>query len=113
MIILKGTSFYQENIKKLDTWSLGYLQLEPTNPYDAEACAVYVEDNIVGYLPKGWRQGKVSEDLISYIDSPHQNKKVSLLKVGGFKLNNGKVATTGLRIITRDDLIEDVVENEG
>ena len=108
MIILKGTSFYQKAINALEEWSIGTLKLEPDNPYDEEACAVYVNDDLVGYLPKGWRHEYWGQEVIDYINSPQRNRQVSLRKVGGYIMNNGKTATTGLRLITRADLEEEL-----
>jgi hypothetical protein len=103
MIILKGTSFYQEIIKALPTWSLGTLRLEPDNSYDSEACAIYVEGETVGYLEKGWINSHYGEEMLSYINNPQREGKVSLRKVGGYDMGNGKRATEGLRLITRRD----------
>lgn len=105
-ITLKGTSFYQDTIKGLANWSMGTLRLEPENAYDSEACAVDVDGEIVGYLEKGWKNSPYGEEMLSYINSPQREGKVSLRKVGGYDMGYGKKATEGLRLITRADLYE-------
>jgi hypothetical protein len=106
MITLKGTSFYQSTIKGLKNWSLGILRLEPNNQYDSEACAVYVEEELVGYLEKGWKEEDWGEEMLTYINNPQREGHISLRKVGGYNMDNGEVATEGLRLITKKDLHE-------
>jgi len=107
MITLKGTSFYQETIRGLGNWSMGTLRLEPDNAFDSEACAVDVEGEIVGYLPKDWKEEAYGTEMLSYIESPEREGRVSLRKVGGYAMRNGGVATEGLRLITRADLFDE------
>ena len=104
MIILKGTSFCQKSIEALSDWSVGTLRLEPENPYDVDACAVDVDGDKVGYLPKGWKGESYGIEILDYINNAEREGRVSLRKVGGYDMGNGKKATVGLRLIQRSDL---------
>lgn len=106
MIRLKGVSFYQDTIASLDEWSLGSLRLEPDNPYDADACAVDVQGQLVGYLPKGWRHEEWGQDLLAYINNSQGENSVSLKKVGGYDMYDGKKAALGLHLVTVRDILE-------
>ena len=110
MITIKGTSYYQNTIRGLENWSIGTLRLEPNNEYDADACAVEVDGELVGYLPKGWKNEYYGPEMLVYIESIEREGRVSLRKVGGYSMGNGKTATEGLRLITRADLKEEFGE---
>lgn len=53
-IPIVGT-FYREDVTLLDIgWFNGYAAIEPNNPYDSSAIAIYRDDHKqIGYLPKG------------------------------------------------------------
>ena len=97
IIIVKGTSFYQNVVKTLPFYSLGLLEPQPDNVYDPFACAIKVNNELVGYLPRGWTNQKWGREIINVIK--HKEGLVQLVKVGGFKLYNDQKPLYGLRLI--------------
>jgi len=79
-IKVKGTSFRQPKVKALPTRCLGILSLQPENVHDKEACAITVDGEIVGFLPRGWARRWWGPSIVKVIKD--QEGVVPLKKVG-------------------------------
>jgi hypothetical protein len=97
MIMVKGTSYYQEAIPDSDKVILGHLELEPDNEYDQDACAVYIDGKKAGYLQKGWKHQQWGAVVVNCIKE--KEGVVQMFKVGGFGFEDGSSAYLGLRIM--------------
>ncbi len=68
-----GESKYQHALREIaeqqgrgdDDGLVAYIVTEPDNPYDPNACAVYIGDKKVGYLPR--------EDAVDYVERMEDN----------------------------------------
>lgn len=99
-----GTSHYQHILERFadprtensqEKRVIAFIQHEPTNPYDKNACAVYIQYECVGYLPR--------EDASKFVSTLKRLKiatnstvAVKAIIVGGWSRPNGDIGHFGL-----------------
>lgn len=95
-----GEASFQQNLK--DIVAEGHpkgvripttaeLRLEPSNPHDAKAVAVFIDGKQVGYISKA-RRTWIAKHM------PNGRAKVGALIVGGFRLDDGSVGNYGVKL---------------
>jgi len=97
MIMVKGTSHYQDSIPDVETVILGRLELEPDNEYDRDACAIYIDGKKAGYLQRGWKHQQWGAAVVNCIKE--KEGVVRMVRAGGFEFEDGSSAYSGLRIL--------------
>lgn len=99
-----GTSHYQHILEKFadprteysqEKEIMAFIQHEPTNPHDENACAVYIQYECVGYLPREDASKFIS--TLKRLNIPTDSTvAVKAMIVGGWLRANGDMGNFGL-----------------
>lgn len=106
-----GSSNYQQalgriangkNTKSVEIKTQAVLKLEPSNPYDSNAVAVYVSSSKVGYLPRDDAFDFTAWVRRKGLHAKVNNFQVDAIILGGWK-RNGSEGSFGVALNLPDD----------